>query len=403
MLTEAAVKQTKPAASVRKLFDERGLYLEIAPSGGKWWRLKYRHGGKERRLSLGVYPDVTLKMARERCEDARKLLTKGIDPSGQRKADKAAEKTAMGNTFAALADVWHAKKSKEWAPSTAAKARAYLNSDLIPALGNRPISEIKRRDLADLLVKIEQRGALDVAKKCRQWLSGVFRYALVAGTIEVNPATDLHIVAAPSRATRHYPRLPEAELPGLLTALDAYQGEPATVRAIRLLMLVACRPGELRHAAWNEINLDTATWAIPASKMKMKREHVIPLPVQAVELLREQQRFTGERELVFSNRDTPLLPISENTLGAALNRMGFKNRQTAHGFRHLISTALNERGFNSDWIERQLAHGDENEIRAVYNKAEYLDQRREMMQQWADYLDGLKRGKVIAGKFGKAA
>lgn len=403
MLTEAAVKQAKPGAKPYKMFDGHGLYLEVTPAGGKWWRLKYRHSSKERRLSLGVYPDVSIKNARERRQAARKLLTQGVDPSSQRKADKAAQRAAHGNSFKALAEAWHSKKAKEWAPSTAAKARAYLDSDLIPALGDRPMIEIKRRDLVDTLAKIEERGALDVAKKCREWLSGIFRYALVAGVIEVNTATDLNVVAAPQRATRHYPHLPESELPELLNALDSYGGDPATVRAIQLLLLTGRRPGELRFTVWKWIDLEGATWTVPSDVMKMRREHVIPLPVQAVEVLREQQQFTGRRELVFSNRDTPLLPISENTMGSALNRMGFKNRQTAHGFRHLISTALNERGYNRDWIEKQLAHKDDNKIRATYNKAEYLDQRRQMMQAWADTLDSIKGGKVIAGKFGKAA
>ena len=395
MLTETAVRQAKPAAKPRTLFDGHGLFLLVQPNGGKWWRLKYRHNGKGGLLSLGTYPATSLKQARQRRDDARKLLADGIDPSEYRKAGKAASKAARGNSFAALAEAWYERKAKEWAPSTAAKARTYLDKDLIPALGDRPIAEIRRRDLIEVLAGIEQRGALDVAKKCREWLSGIFRYALVAEVIEVNPATDLHIVAAIGTPTRHYPHLPEDELPDFMHALDGYGGDPGTVRAIKLLLLTSCRPGELRGAPWAEIDLDTATWTIPAARMKMRRDHVIPLPVQAVELLRGQSALTGHRALIFSNRDKPLLPISENTMGAALNRMGYRGRQTAHGFRHLISTALNERGYNRDWIETQLSHGDDNAIRAVYNKAEYLDQRREMMQAWADHLDALRRGSSV--------
>lgn len=392
MLTEAAVKQAKPAAKPFTLFDSHGLFLLVQPNGGKWWRLKYRHNGKAGLLSLGTYPDIGLKQARQQRQDARKLLADGVDPSEQRKADKAEAKAARGNSFAALAEAWYNRKAKEWAPATAAKVRTYLDRDLIPALGNRPIAEVRRRDLIEVLAKIEQRGALNIAKKCREWLSGIFRYALVAEVIEANPATDLHIVAAIGAPTRHYPHLPETELPDFMHALDGYGGDPGTVRAIKLLLLTGCRPGELRGAPWAEIDLDTATWTIPAARMKMRRDHVIPLPAQAVELLREQAALTGHRALIFSNRDKPLLPISENTMGQALNRMGYKGRQTAHGFRHLISTALNERGYNRDWIETQLSHGDDNAIRAVYNKAEYLDQRREMMQDWADHLDALRRG-----------
>jgi len=392
MLTETAVKQAKSKAKPYKLPDGHGLYLQVQPNGSKLWRLKYRIHGKEKLLAFGVYPGTSLKQARQQREDARKQLAQGIDPSQSRKDEKAASRAARGNSFTALAEAWYHRKAAEWAPTTAAKARTYLDRDLIPALGHRAMAEIRRRDLIEVLALIEQRGALDVAKKCREWLSGIFRYALVAEVIEMNPATDLNIVAAAAPAARHYPHLPESELPDLLHALDDYGGDPSTVRAIKLLLLTGCRPGELRGAPWDEVDLDTATWTIPATRMKMRRNHVIPLPEQAVELLREQTALTGHRALIFSNRDKPLLPISENTMGQALNRMGYRGRQTAHGFRHLISTALNERGYNRDWIERQLSHGDDNAIRAVYNKAEYVDQRREMMQTWADHLDALRRG-----------
>jgi len=391
-LTDAQIRNATAHGKPSTLFDGGGLYLLVQQSGSKWWRLKYRMHGKQKLLSLGVYPAVSVRKARESREDARKLLGQGIDPSQARKDEKASSKAARGNSFAALAEAWYSRKASEWAPSTAAKARTYLDRDLIPALGDRPMAEIRRRDLIEVLALIEQRGALDVAKKCREWLSGIFRYALVAEVIEANPATDLHIVAAAAPATRHYPHLPESELPDFLHALDNYGGDPGTVKAIKLLLLTGCRPGELRGGCWDEVDLDTATWTIPAARMKMRRDHVIPLPAQAVELLNEQSALTGHRTLLFSNRDKPLLPISENTMGVAINRMGYKGRQTAHGFRHLLSTALNERGYNRDWIERQLSHGDDNAIRAVYNKAEYVDQRRDMMQTWADHLDALRRG-----------
>lgn len=391
-LTDTQIRNARAVDKPLRLYDGGRMYLQVQPNGSKLWRLKYRIHDKEKLLSLGIYPDVGIKNARQRREDARKLLAQGIDPSQARKDEKAASKAARNNSFAALAEAWYSRKAAEWAPATAAKACTYLDHDLIPALGHRAMAEIRRRDLIEVLALIEQRGALNVAKKCREWLSGIFRYALVAEVIEANPATDLHIVAAASPAARHYPHLPESELPNFLHALDDYGGDPGTVRAIKLLLLTGCRPGELRGAPWDEVDLDTATWTIPSARMKMRRDHVIPLPVQAVELLREQSALTRHRSLIFSNRDKPLLPISENTMGQALNRMGYKGRQTAHGFRHLISTALNERGYNRDWIERQLSHGDDNAIRAVYNQAEYLDQRREMMQAWADHLDALRRG-----------
>jgi integrase len=275
---------------------------------------------------------------------------------------------------------------------------------LLPALGNRPIAEIRRADLIETLRQIEARDALDIARKCRGWLSGIFRYALVAEVIEANPATDLDVVAAPIGERRHHPHLPLAELPAFLQTLGSYSGAMETRQAIRLLLLTAVRPGELRAARWSEFDLGRALWSIPAERMKMRRPHIVPLPQQAVAILRDLHEQTGHRELLFPSRDDPRHPMSENTINLAIARMGYKGRQTGHGFRHLISTALNERGYNRDWIERQLAHGDDNEIRAVYNKAEYLDQRREMMQGWADYLDALRdERKVIDGKFGRAA
>lgn len=397
-LTDIRARQAKPAGKPYKLADGGGLYLEVRPGGSRYWRLKYRFATKERRLAFGVYPEVSLSQAREKRAAARKVLAQGMDPSEEKKAKGREARARRDNSFAALAEAWYTKKSGTWAPSTAAKARFYLDSDLIRALGERPIAEIKRTELVETLARIEKRDAHDVAKKCRGWLSGVFRYALAAGVVEANPATDLDIVAAPMPRRRQLPHLPLGELPDFLRALDGYGGESATVQAIRLLLLTAVRPGELRAARWDEFDLDAALWSIPAERMKMRRPHRVPLPVQAAAILRELQASRVRRELVFPSRDDPRQPMSENTINLAIHRIGYKGRQTGHGFRHLISTALNERSYNRDWIERQLAHGDDNEIRAVYNKAEYLDQRREMMQAWADELDSLARGesKVVA-------
>lgn len=392
MLTNTQLRNAKPTSKPQFLFDGGGLYLQISPAGGKWWRYKFRFGGKPRLMSFGVYPDVSLRDARERHAEARKLLAQGIDPSAQRKADKQEEEKRRDNTFAAMAETWYAKKVAGWAPATARQARIYLDRDLIPSLGDRPMSEIRRADLIEALRRIEKRDALDIAKKCRGWLSGIFRYALVAEVIEVNPATDLDVVAAPIGQRRHYPHLPLNKLGGFLRALDEYKGNDTTCNAIRLLLLTAVRPGELRAARWSEFDLDRAVWSIPAERMKMRRQHTVPLPEQAVTILRELEEQTGHRELVFPSRDDPRHPMSENTVNLAIARIGYKGKQTGHGFRHLISTALNERGYNRDWIERQLAHGDDDEIRAVYNKAEYLDQRRQMMQEWADSLDSLRHG-----------
>lgn len=379
--------------------DGGGLYLLINPNGAKWWRFKYRYTGKEKLLSFGVYPEVSLSEARQQRDRARHLLRiEHCDPGEQRKARKRDARARTENTFAALAEAWYENKKPGWAAASAAKARQYLDSDLIPALGARPMPEIKRPELVAVLQKLEKRGAHDAAKKCRGWLANIFRYALVASVIETSPATDLDVIAAQAPKRRHHPHLPLSELPALLKAMDAFNGSPEVLSALRMLLFTAARPGEVRGATWDEFDLDAATWSIPAERMKMRRPHVVPLPDQAVEILRAMRMITGKRTLAFPSPFKPRDPMSENTLNQALARMGYKGRQTGHGFRHLISTALNERGYNRDWIERQLAHGDENEIRAVYNKAEYLDQRRTMMQAWADYLGALKNGgsKVVS-------
>lgn len=403
-LKEVEARNAKPADKPYKLADGGGLYLLVNPNGSKLWRLKYRYAGKEKLLSFGSYPRVPLREARDKQERAKRALREHVDPSEQRKASKREARNRAANTFEALAEAWHANKRPAWSQATSDKARLYLDLDLLPALGERPIAEITRPELVALLRRIEKRGAHDVARKCRGWLSNIFRFALAAGVIESNPATDLDVVAAKGPKRQHHPHLSLAELPEFLRALDAYRGSPETRFGIQMLLLTAVRPGELRGATWDEFDLERATWSIPAERMKMRRPHVVPLPAQAVEILRAMRTLTGTRQLVFASPHRPRKQMSENTLNKAIHQMGYKGRQTGHGFRHLISTALNERGYNRDWIERQLAHGDSDEIRAVYNKAEYLDQRRQMMQEWADFLDSLIRGrKVMAGKFGRAA
>jgi len=266
---------------------------------------------------------------------------------------------------------------------------AYLESDLLPALGHRPAQAITRPELVALIRKIESRGAHNVAKKTRQWLSQIFRFGLAQGAVEANPATDLDVIAAHAPATRHHPHVTFAELPELLGKIEAAKINTLTRQAIRLLVLTAVRPGELRAAPWAEFDLDAATWTIPKERMKARRDHQVPLPRQAVAILRELQEITGRYPLVFAGRNSTNRPMSENTVNKALADVGYKGRQTGHGFRHLLSTELNGRGYNRDWIERQLAHGDDDEIRDTYNHATYLEQRREMMQAWADSIDAL--------------
>jgi integrase len=395
LLTDTLIKAAKPKEKPYPLPREAGLFVMVFPSGSKLWRYAYTFGGRESMLSLGDYRDVPLVTARRRREDARRLVAAGIDPSAQRRADKAASKTAAANTFEIWAEKWFAAKSGAWSPATADKARFYLDSDLLPALGGRPMNMIRRSELIEVLKGMENRGAHNVARKCRGWLFNIFRFAVVAEVIESNPATDLVVVAAAAPKARKMPHIAERELPQLLRAIDAYSGAPEVRCALQMQLLTAARPGELRSMSWSQIDLQAATWTVPAERMKMRRQHVVPLPDQAVAILRGMRAVTGGRELVFASPYQPRKPMSENTLNVALGKLGYKARQTAHGFRHLISTALNERSYNRDWIERQLAHGDADEIRDRYNGAEYLTQRRQMMQAWANELDAMRNGTKV--------
>jgi integrase len=390
-LTDSTIKTAKPKDKPYKLSDAHGLYLLVNPNGSKLWRLKYRVNGKEKGAAFGAYPAITLQQARQRRDDARQQLAEGIDPGEQKKAAKQAQK-AEGLTFETLAREWYAYNAPRWAESTAYKARLYLENDLIPGIGAQPIASITRPDLVELVRKVEARGTLNAAGKIRQWLHQIFRYGLAKGAVESNPATDLDVVAAPAKAARHHPHIPMAELPELLEKLETAKLHTMTRHAIRLLTLTAVRPGELRAAPWAEFDLEAATWTIPKERMKARRPHVVPLPRQAVAILRQLHETTGSYSLLFPGQQNSTRPMSENTINKALRLLGYEGRQTGHGFRHLLSTELNGRGYNRDWIERQLAHGDADEIRDTYNHATYLEQRRDMMQAWADSIDALCAG-----------
>jgi len=385
-LSDTTIRTAKPKEKLYRLTDANGLCLEVAPTGSKLWRYRYRFDGKAKMLALGTYPAVTLQKARQKRDEARQLLTEGTDPGEQRKAARQAQR-ADGVTFETLAREWYAYNAPRWAESTAYKAKLYLENDLIPGIGARPVKAITRPDLVELVRKVEARGTLNAAGKIRQWLHQIFRFGLASGVVEANPATDLDVVAAPPKATRHHPHVAFAELPELLGKIESTTLNTLTRCAIRLLVLTAVRPGELRRAPWSEFDLDGATWTIPKARMKARRPHVVPLPHQAVAILRQLKEITGDYPLVFAGQQNPDRPMSENTINKALRLMGYEGRQTGHGFRHLLSTELNGRGYNRDWIERQLAHGDNDEIRDTYNHATYLEQRREMMQAWADSID----------------
>lgn len=389
-LSDTTIRTAKPKNKLYRLTDANGLCLEVTPTGSKLWRYRYRFNGSAKMLALGVYPAVTLLKARQLRDGARQLLIEGTDPGEQKKTAKQAQRVE-GLTFETLAREWFAYNAPRWAESTTYKAKLYLENDLIPGIGSRPVKAITRPHLVELVRKVEARGTLNAAGKIRQWLHQIFRYGLAKGVLDANPATDLSVVAAPPKAARHHPHVTFAELPEMLAKSEAANIHSLTRHAIRLLTLTAVRPGELRQAPWTEFDLERATWTIPAERMKARRPHVVPLPRQAVAILRQLQEITGRYELVFAGAN-PQRPMSENTVNKALRHMGYEGRQTGHGFRHLLSTELNGRGYNKDWIERQLAHGDTDEIRGTYNHAAYVEQRREMMQAWADSIDALCAG-----------
>lgn len=388
MLTETRIKAARPRTKPYKLTDERGLCLVVTPAGGRWWRLRYRYGGKERMLSLGVYPDVSLKRARENRDEARSVLADGVDPSAKRKAEKA----ARADTFEAIAREWLALHERKLAPGTLNKAHRRLEQHIFPHLGSLPVNAITGPVLIAALRRIESTGRHETTHRVVQLCARVFRFAVATGRAIHNPAADLRGALAPVASRNRAAITDPARVGDLLRRIDAYQGQPSTMYALKLIPLLFVRPGELRAAEWSEFDLDAAAWRIPAGRMKMREAHIVPLSKQAVALLRELHKLTGRGELVFPglrhNR-----PISENTLNTALRAMGFAgDEMTAHGFRALASTRLNELGFAPDVIERQLAHTERNKVRAAYNRAERLAERRKMMQAWANYLDGLKTG-----------
>jgi len=390
-LTDTVARNAKPGEKPLRLFDSGGLYLEIAPAGGKYWRYKYRHSGKEKRLALGVYPRVSLKDARKKRDEARASLDQGIDPGARRKLEKLIGRSLSENSYEIVAREWFAKYSKGWTASHAERIIRRQENDVFPWLGNHPVTDIKAPELLAVLRRIESRGAIETAHRVMQNISQIFRYAIATGRAERDPAGDLRGALSPVQE-RHHASITNPEHIGqLLRAMDGFQGAFVTRCALRLAPLFFVRPGELRHAEWGEINFDTKEWRIPAEKMKLREQHIVPLSRQAIKILEELQPLTGSGRYLFPSERTNTRPMSENTVNAALRRMGYtKDEMTGHGFRSMASTLLNEQGWNRDAIERQLAHGERNGVRAAYNFAEYLPARRKMMQEWADYLDGLR-------------
>lgn len=391
-LTDGLIRSAKPNDKPYKLPREDGLFVLVNPNGSKWWRLSYTFVGKEKLLSVGTYPEVSLKQARERRDAARRLLAEGIDPSEHRKAAKAANDEAGGNTFKAVALEWLLKFAPSWSEGHGNRIKRRLEADIFPWLGTRPVSEITAPQLLAVVRRIEGRGALETAHRALHNTGQVFRYAVATGRAERDPSGDLRGALPPVREKHHASLTDPAAISDLLRAIGGYKGSFVTASALRLAPLTFVRPGELRHAEWSEMDLDVAEWRIPAGKMKARVMHIVPLSQQAVSTLRELQPLTGSGRYVFPGVRSAQRPMSENTVLAALRRMGFtKEQMSGHGFRSLASTRLNEMGWNRDAIERQLAHGERDPVRAAYNYAEHLPERRRMMQAWADYLDLLER------------
>ena len=397
-LTDTAIRKAKPIDKPQKLSDGAGLYLLLNPNGSRWWRLKYRHGGKEKLLSLGTYPDTGLKDARERRDAARKLLAAGVDPGDARKAEKAAGGERAANSFAIIAEEWLARQAPRMAPATLEKARWTLDDLVNPWIGGRPIAEIDAPEMLKLLRRIEERGAHETAHRTKQRCGQIFRYAIATGRAKNDPTSALRGALAPVVSTSRAAITDPAKIGELLRAIDGYTGGLVVRSALKLAPLVFMRPGELRQAEWAEFDLDGARWNVPAEKMKMRGDHLVHLSLQAVVILRELQPLTGRGRYVFPGERSAKRPMSDGAVNAALRRMGFdKGTMTGHGFRAMASTRLNEMGWAPDVIERQLAHIEKNKVRAAYNRAQYLDDRIRMMQAWADYLDGLRiGGKIIA-------
>lgn len=398
-LTDTACKNAKcpPDKARLRLADSGGLYLEVVPTGGKLWRWKYRYAGKEKRLALGSYPAVSLAKARQARDTARDELRTGLDPVAAKKLAKAAREASLANNFEAVARAWFA----HWKDSKTDRHSEYvlrrLEADVFPVIGPRPIAEITAPELLAMVKKIEARGAVDIAKRAWQTCGQIFRYAIAHGRAQRNPAAEVKPSdALKSRAKTHYARVEAKELPELLRKIEAYRGAPATRLAMKLMALTFVRTGELIAAHWDEFDLEAAEWRIPATRMKMRTPHIVPLSTQAVDVLRALHELRGLSGLVFQGERDHEKPMSNGAILGALKRMGYQGRMTGHGFRGIASTILHEMGFEHAHIELQLAHQERNQVSAAYNFATYLPQRRRMMQDWADHLDQLRQGgKVI--------
>lgn len=398
-LTAVAIRNAAPTAKPQKLFDGGGLFLLVQPNGSRYWRMKYRFAGKERLLSFGVFPEVTLAEARQRRDAARMAVREGRDPSAERKTAKLASRLSAKDSFKSVAEEWLDRQRQKLAEITIAKAEWMLGM-VYPQIGATPISQLTAPAILAVLRKIEASGKHETAHRVKQRIGQVFRYAIATGRADRDPSADLRGALNPVVTTSRAAIIDPDAVADLLRAIHAYTGQPVTLAALKLAPLLFVRPGNLRAMEWSEIDLDRAEWRIPAGKMKVREPHAVPLALQALVILRELKPLTGRGRYVFPSLRTSDRPMSENTINAALRRLGYdKETMTGHGFRAMASTRLNEMGWAPDVIERQLAHAERNKVRAAYNRASHMDDRRRMMQAWADCLDELRlRTIAISGK-----
>lgn len=397
-LSDISVRNAKPQQKPAKLFDGGGLFLFIAPTGGKMWRLKYRFQGKEKLLALGVYPDVGLKEARKRRDEAREQLAMGNDPGEVKKEIRATARAAekeRQNTFEVAAREWFASYSPALTPKHAAKLQRYLETILFPCLGNKSVTDLEPSDFLGVIRPTENRGHITTAHKLMQLCGQVMKYAHLTGRIRYNPAAGLSAALQPLRHENLAAVTAPAEIGRLLRDLDAYEGFPSITAFLRILPYVFTRPSELRRAEWSEFNFTEALWRIPASRMKMRRPHTVPLSLQVIGQLEELRAFSGSGQYLFPSVRARTAVISDAGPLAALRRLGYESGEMClHGFRAMASTRLNELGYRADVIEAQLAHKEPDAVRLAYNRAEYTEERRKLMQEWADYLDSLKTNRA---------
>jgi len=395
-LTELKCRNSKAKEKAYKLFDGRGMFLEIRSNGAKYWRMKYRYLGKEKLLALGVYPEVTLSEAREKCLDARRLLENNEDPVAKKKEAKLFADARGGNTFEKLARQWHETFEDKWTERHAKTVLHRLEIDIFPHIGHLPMTEIKPRHLIAVLKKVQDRGAYEPAHRLRQYCSQVFRYAIIHELAETNPAADIGMALKPVKKS-HYACLDIKEIPELLAAIDRNDARlhHDTRQAIRLLMLTFVRTKEMIEAKWDEFDFDEKLWFIPAERMKMGNEHIVPLSDQALDILHDLKERNEKWGWIFPGHHSRKKHMSNNTVLKGLERLGFKGRMTGHGFRALAMTTIKEKlHYRHEVIDRQLAHAPQSMVQRAYDRAQYLDERKVMMQDWADYLDAASKGRI---------